>query len=273
MALSETLSIKNTYLLVFVLIFYSGSLSGQILNIEKSRIPEDSLKKLVGNIGANFSLNNRSATQNEKVLFIGLTGNMNIGYFAPKNAYLFFGAINYTSFTGAQTISTGYAHFRINFNRKKKLSTETFAQIQYDESRGMAYRALGGAGLRLNIHKTKNVDIYIGTGAMWETEEWSDPNKSDSVIVKSIPKSSSYFSFKANLNPNTTFNCINYYQVGYDEQQKVIRHRIFVDATLTFLITKHLSFINTFNAGYEDKPIVPIQKFVYTLSNGIIIKF
>ena len=181
--------------------------------------------------------------------------------------------------TGAQPISTAYGHFRINFNRKKKLSEEVFAQIQYDESRGMIYRTLGGVGLRLNLYKTEKTELYFGTGVMWETEEWKTPDEADSLnetdllVVKNIPKSTNYFSIKTQLNPFTSFNLINYYQVGYDNEQKVTRHRVSLDASLNFLITKYLSFNNSFSIGLEDKPVVPIQKFVYSLSNGILLKF
>lgn len=257
-------------LFLFLLSFTSFS---QILNVEKSRVQEDTTKKYIGNVSINFSLNNRSTTPENRAIFVGLTGNSNLGYFSEKHAYLLFGTINYTSLTGAAPISTGYGHFRINLNRKKKLSTELFAQIQYDQSRGMNYRSLAGVGARLNVINTENASLYFGAGLMWETEEWDMPDESDSIIVKNIPKSTNYVSVKARLNPFTTFNIINYYQVGFDNEQNVFRHRLNVDASLIFLINRYLSFVNTFNAGYENKPVVPILKFSYSLSNGILIKF
>lgn len=266
-------AIRFPSLIGIILVFLVSEVNGQILNIEKSRIQEDTTKKFIGNVGINFSLNNRSTTPENKVLFVGLNGNSNLGYFSLKNAYLFFGTINYTYLTGAPVISTGYGHFRINFNRKKRLSTEAFTQIQYDETRGMNFRFLAGVGTRLNLLKSENLELFLGNGLMWETEEWKMPEGNDSIVVKNIPKSSNYFSIKAKLNPFTTFNSINYYQVGYDNDQNVFRHRLSIDASLVFLINKHLSFVNSFNAGYENKPVVPILRFSYTLSNGILIKF
>ena len=82
------LKILTTFIILLVTIV-PISLHAQILNIEKSRIQEDTSKRFIGNIAANFSLNNRSPSEEEKVIFVGLTGNTGLGYFTKKDAYLF----------------------------------------------------------------------------------------------------------------------------------------------------------------------------------------
>ena len=242
---------------------------GQILKIDKGSIDSDSSGYFVGNVKMNFNLNNRSATADKEITFTGLEGNVDLVYIADKHAYILINKINYFKSTGGPLISTGYAHFRANFLRRRILSYEMFSQVQYDDGRMMPFRYLQGGGVKIRLNANDKAKVYLGIGAMYEREHWKSLTEDNFIIEKEIWKTSDYINGKFTLNNHVSFDVIMYYQGGYDQQDEVFRHRISGDAVFTMKVTDKLSFLTSFSAQYEDKPIIPINNFVYSLTNGL----
>lgn len=248
-------------------------LPGQILKVDKGSLDADSANFFLGNVNVDFNLNNRSTTADQEVTFKGLSGKADLVYLSEKHAYILINNINYFTSTGGPLISTGYTHFRINFLRKKKLSYELFGQVQYDDGRKMPYRLLQGGGIRLNLLKTEKSDVHISMGIMRELERWKSLTVEDEIIEKSIIKSTNYISSKINFNEIVSFNLIAYYQGGYDKQSDLFRNRVSGDVVLSVKVTDRLAFLTSFTAQYEAKPIIPINNFVYSLTNGLKFNF
>ncbi|UII29053.1 hypothetical protein LVD15_11665 [Fulvivirga maritima] len=113
----------------------------------------------------------------------------------------------------------------------------------------------------------------MGIGAMYERENWNSLETKGEIINKNIWKTSNYITSKLTINENVGFNIILYYQGGYDYDSEVFRHRVSGDAVLNIKLTDKLAFNTTFTAQYEDKPIIPINNFVYSLTNGFKFTF
>ncbi|UII32831.1 DUF481 domain-containing protein [Fulvivirga ulvae] len=259
--------IKNVLILMFVFIgFHAG---GQILKVDKGSIDADSSGYFMGNINFNFNLNNRSATAEKDITFTGLEANADLLYIAEKHAYILINKLNYFKSTGGPLISTGYAHLRVNFLRKKLISYELFSQIQYDDGRMMPLRFLQGGGLKFRISSTEKSKVYFGIGAMYEEEHWKSITDEGVIIEKELWKTSDYINGKFDFNDHVSFDVILYYQGGYDNESEVFRNRLSGDAVLNVQLTDKLSFLTSFSAQYEDKPIIPINNFVYSLTNGL----
>ncbi|GAA0893831.1 hypothetical protein GCM10009122_35110 [Fulvivirga kasyanovii] len=254
---------------VLALIFTTLNVSAQILKVDKGSIDSDSSNYFMGNINFNFNLNNRSATAEKEITFTGLEANADIVYVAEKHAYILINKINYFKSTGGPLISTGYAHFRVNFLRKRIMSYELFSQIQYDDGRMMPLRFLQGGGLKFRLSSTEKSKIYLGIGGMYEEEHWKSVTEEDVIIEKELWKTSDYINGKFNFNDHVSFDVILYYQGGYDGESEVFRNRFSGDAVLSMQLTDKLSFLTSFSAQYEDKPIIPINNFVYSLTNGL----
>ena len=256
-------------LFTLALIFTAFNTSGQILKVNKGSIDSDSSNYFMGNINFNFNLNNRSATAEKDITFTGLTANADLVYVAEKHAYILINKINYFKSTGGPLISTGYAHFRINFLRKRVMSYEVFSQIQYDDGRMMPMRFLQGGGIKFRVSSTEKSKVFIGVGAMYEEEHWKSLAQEGGIIEKELWKTSDYINGKFNFNDHVSFDVILYYQGGYDGESEVFRNRLSGDAVLSMKLTDKLSFLTSFSAQYEDKPIIPINNFVYSLTNGL----
>ncbi len=257
-------------LAVLVILYVSPLVSSaQILKVDKGSLDADSSGFFLGSIDANFNLNNRSTTADKEVIFKGLNANADLVYMSKKHAYILINNLNYFTSTGGPLISTGYIHFRTNFLRKRKLSYELFTQIQYDDGRNMPFRYLNGGGIKYNLLETEEAELYIGLGIMNEEEHWKSIANDGNIIEKNIWKTSDYISAKIKFNEFVNFNLITYYQGGYDSDSKVFRNRVSGDAVLTVKISDRLAFLTSFTAQYEDKPIIPINNFVYSLTNGL----
>lgn len=260
--------------LVFVLILLSFSQGfTQILNVEKSRLEEDSSKYFMGKASLGMNLNNRGVINDQTITFLGINASTDLAYFSKKHTYMFINFYNYITNNGNAFVSAGYSHFRIHLLRKNRLSYETFAQYQYDRPRGLNYRRLIGGGIRYSLHKSKAVNITLGNGFFLEQEGWQSPVQEIPVQNVVFLKSNNYFSIRYNVNENLRFNSIIYYQVGHDSGANLFRQRLSGEANINVRISKKISMKTTFTSTYENHPIIPIQKFLYTLLNGIEVNF
>lgn len=267
------MSLKHI-LFTCIILFCTQNLSAQILNVEKSRLSGDSVNYFLGSLGLSFNTNNRSINDDgETVSFVGLTANSDFGYISELHSFLIISQFNYTATSDDPINSTGYGHFRINFLRKRSVSYETFTQVQYDQGRGMEIRWLVGGGLRFRLKSTEKNSIYAGVGGMYEEETWNYPGPSEAEFTTRIWKSSNYISGRFKLNDYINLNLITYYQTGYDFDAELFRHRVNADLNLLINVTSKLSLQTSAFIGYENEPVVPINKTIYSISNGVILSF
>ena len=266
------MAVKLFVVFVAHLLLFNNA-AAQILNVEKSRIKEDSSNYFLGNIGFSLSLYNRDAGEDDPNSFIGLSGNGDFAYVAKKHSYLLINYINYTAIQDDPLVQTGYTHFRTNFYRKATFSNEVFTQYQYDLARGLDSRWLAGTGFRIKLVKSKNTDLIFGPGVMYEYEKWQSPIEGDPYRVAKLYKSTNYLSIRRKINDHIEFNAISYYQTGYDNSIDNFRHRVSGDVNLTISVTDKLSLLTTFNCTFENRPIVPVTKFIYSITNGLAYSF
>ncbi len=245
--------------------------SGQILVVDKAELKGDS-SQILGNLNVSFKLNNQGTTANEQVLYRGLDGTSDLVFLTGENAYILLSKINYIKSTGGPLVSTGYTHLRANFLSANVVSYETFGQLQYDNGRRMPFRLLLGGGFKFRLIPEKRGSLFLGIGGMHETERWKVTENSD-PIEKNIWKTTNYVSAKLPFNDHFKLNFIVYYQGGYDFGSEVFRNRVSGDLVFSAKVNDRISFTTSFVAQYEDKPIIDIGKTIFSLSNGLSLKF
>src|SRR5690606_33639896 len=168
--MSPTSFLKSLCIIVGILQIGSlNTIHAQILNVEKSRIKEDSANYIVGKAGLSFNLHNRNVNDDGNTEnFIGLTFNGDIAYMTERHSYMLINYLAYTSLGDNSAIHTGYSHFRTNFFRKARISNEVFTQYQYDLGRGLDSRWLAGTGFRIVLVGEENTELIFGPGIMYE---------------------------------------------------------------------------------------------------------
>ncbi len=262
---------KLSVLFAFLLCGLTGF--GQILNIEKARL--DSLDKSHPyriSFESKFNFYNRSGGEGEQAKFASFSNDLNAVLAPGKTSYVVLGNLAYTENNGSTILNNGYLHLRTNFNYQKTWSKEVYGQLQYDNFRGLTQRYLLGGGVRWKALKNRKFDLILGTGPMFEREDWKIPDSEDIEDVAFL-KLSSYFIVRWDIVKNVNFNTIFYYQVGYDQRINAARNRISSTTNFNFKISKHLSFTTSIAMAYEDKPIIPITRFIYSVENGLKLEF
>ncbi|MFH6985264.1 hypothetical protein [Marinoscillum luteum] len=263
----------KSFLLSVGILVLSTATYAQILKVNKGSIDSDSSGYLMGSTSVDFNLNNKSATAEQSITYTGLEADADLAFIGKQHAYILINQLNYFKSTGGPLISTGYAHFRTNFLRKKQLSYELFTQIQYDGGRKMPLRYLLGGNTRLRLASSARSSLFVGIGMMYEKENWKMLTDETQIIYKNLLKSTNYISYKQAFNEHVNINVMAYYQGDYDGEADVFRSRISGEAVLNVKLTNLLAFNTSFSAQYEDHPIIPINKLVYSLTNGFKFSF
>ena len=242
----------------------------QILRVDKSHLASDSSGYLTGAIDLRFLLNNSSATPDQNSTFVGIEGNTDLVYLFPKHAMVAINTLEYFKPGEGRFIYNGSTHLRMIWFRNQKLSPETFMQFQFDETRELNKRNLLGLGFRYNFISGDN-SLHAGIGMFNEVEEWQ---LSEAQIIRAeFRKLNSYFGGEVNLNDKLIFNSIVYFQTAFDNSIDLWRHRISGHLELKDQISK--SFLLKFSAdlAFDDRPIIPLVRFLYRLEAGIEFQF
>ncbi|MCS6824008.1 MAG: DUF481 domain-containing protein [Cytophagaceae bacterium] len=254
---------------IFALLISCSISPAQILNIEKYRQDKDTFNVWLGNI--NLGLENRK----QKTSTLNYKAMVNLVYLSKKHSYMTINMIDYLR-AGNVTVTSGYTHGRINFYRRKLFSYESFCQLQYDKGRGLEKRELAGFSFRLNFHNRDKLNIGFNSGVMYEIERWrgrilryhkaEDSTRAETRFIKST----SNLYLRANLNQQITLFTITYYQARFDA---FLKPRMISDVQIMFKVNRRFSFSNNFSATLDTHPIADNNKFIYTLSSSLILKF
>lgn len=266
------MSLKSIVFFIAFSLFLINALSSQILNIEKYRMMSDTSKSFALNGRGSLNVNNRSAEATNPVNLFGYNLALNGLYIPKKHAYILLAQKDYLRINDSPFLNFGFIHGRVNFFRKSKINYELFAQTSHDNFRGLNPRILSGGYVRINLIDNKNTDFIFGFGGFYEFEKWQHP-VNDSEVNVSFIKNSNYIVFRHSFSEQLHLNTIAYYQVGYDQNIGNFRHRYSGNIILNSKISKHFNFFNQFDFSYEDRPIVPITKFIFTYRVGVGIDF
>ncbi|PTB97521.1 DUF481 domain-containing protein [Marivirga lumbricoides] len=219
-------------------------------------------------LSAELTAYNRSAEADNPANYLGYSLNFNSLYYPNQHAYTLLGQFDYVKLNDANVVNYGYLHTRVNFLRKRVLSYEIFFQYSYDDFRGLNPRWLTGADVRIRLFEGEKTSVVISTGIMHEYEKWRVP-VSEREVEANFIKSTNYLSIRHTFNELIDFNMIGYYQTGYDKEVDLFRNRLSSSIILNSKLTQSLSWKNSFDISYEDEPIVPITKLIYTFKTGI----
>lgn len=261
------------FLLFIIFLLAILEVNGQLLNIDQHEVFSDTAKYVTGSVAFKFHLDNKNASVDQKNSFIRLENKNDIVFVGYKNNYLLSSQIKYFNSSGGTFISSGYAHARANYLKMRNTSYESFTQIQYDRNRYLDYRFLFGGGLRWRIISKDKIGLFTGAELMYEHEKWDNPENENLFIIKNLPKIGAYMNFRIKTSETSKFRSLVIYQTGYDPDPGLMRNRISFDLQFEIEIFKKLYFTLTYNGAYEDEPIYPINKFIYTLENGLVWRF
>ena len=256
----------------FLALILSAPLHAQILNADEFGNEIDSTQHFFGDVAVGFSIDKKTET------IYSLGADADLAYRFARNLAILAGAFEVLQTRDERLLNGGFVHHRYRFLYNKVVSPEIFGQYQYDNVRGLKERFLAGAGPRFRLQKDSLGSLYLGTGLMYEYEQWNHTAVDDELgipddreVINRFIKFTSYLSFTRQLGSKIALNTIIYYQARpdsyYDEP------RLAGDAELKLKLTELLALSIVYNIIYDSNPPVPIEKVYYSLENKLSFQF
>ena len=255
---------KKYFLLVILFLFVTSDAFTQVLNVEslRNRAGTDTVATWQGETAFDISVSKATT----RIFRLG--NQTNASYFTGADRYLLLTNVELINVDGSSVISNGHFHLRVTFRERERISPEVFAQLQYDENRGLKQRVLNGAGIRYTFLDREYIRGSFITGAMFEYEKWGLVD--DEEVEKNLMKSTSSLVVRGQLNPQTQLLVIGYYQARPD---KFFSPRITSENQLNLRMTDRLTFRVNFTLTYDTEPVIDTPNLIYNLRNGIVFSF
>lgn len=244
---------------------------GQILNIDKSDTAD-----YVSKAKTDFNFSTGLEIDKQQITLWDATNTAEFMLQKKKELLILAGSYRFTYNGPDDILNAGFIHLRYRHNYKNKYQPEFFLQYQWDNKRGLAYRALTGVNLRYNFWKADQWEINAGLGLMYEEEKWNYDGV-DTVIKPANPipiinrliKLNSYIrlDWKASANSDVAIN------IFLQTRPTIFKPRIAPHIQWNINAGKHVGFSISFTGVYDEAPVVPINRFYYSISNSIQLKF
>jgi hypothetical protein len=243
--------------IIILLVFFNKLLFGQVINIESKRFLKDT-NGLVGNIGANFSINQNT----KQVISLGL--NSHIQYHFNKHRILAISDLSFIKAGDNDFVNSGFQHLRYNYKLANRITWEAFVQAQYNKVLLLDRRYLYGTGPRFKILKEKNIRVYAASLYMYEYQ-----SQNNDSLHRFNNRISAYITLSINFN-KVEFASTTFYQPNFANFND---YRIATDNNFDLEINNHLSFRVGFNLLYDTRQPFRIPATTYILKNGLSYRF
>jgi hypothetical protein len=247
----------------------SLALGAQILNIDKTDTSDYTHQSK-----HSFLLNSGLEVDKQKTTLYDATNTLEAMLQQYKELFILAGSYRFTYNGPDDILNAGYIHLRYRHNYKNKIQPEPFVQYQWDNKRGLAHRFLSGANVRYNFWRGDRFNFNAGLGLMYENERWNfaavDSAKipaNPMAVETQLAKINSYvrLDWKPSDNSDITFN------VFLQTRPDRFKPRIAPHVQWDVKAGKHIGLSIAFTGLFDTAPVVPIDKFYYSLSNGIVL--
>lgn len=233
---------------------------GQIVNIEKQRISDDSTGWF-GHANLNFT----GAKSTKSILALATGTLLEYKSKNTKDLWLLITELSLISGDGIKFSNSGFGHLRYNHKMGKAIRWEIFSQIQYNSLTKIKQRALLGTGPRFKLTQYDNARFYWGVAYMFEYEEINDVTQQHRDH-----RLSSYLSFSLYPHENVTFTSTTYAQPLLKDWGD---YRISNETNLALNISKKLIFNATVKYAFDSMPPADVPRSVYSYTNGLQLEF
>lgn len=204
--------------------------------------------------------------------FISGEAKLRLDYIQSNYRTFLAGELAYKEGNNAVISDKGFLHGRYIYKLDSLLEPELFIQKEFNEFVLLSDRNLLGAGVRLTLSNTDfvadssaEIDIYLGSGIMYEMEEINIiPTQITEII-----RSTNYMTVTWKPSENFLLNSVTYFQVDIN---RLNDHRILNDTKLQFKITKAVSFVFNMNYRFDKEPPQGIREYDLELKNGITVE-
>ena len=242
--------------LISILFFCLTSILYSQINIEKYSNISNS-----DGFSGSLSFYASAKTGNTDIQEFGIDGRTN--YEGEKFYSFLIGNGEYGWNKGREYSNNALLHFRYIRKLNEIINPELFAQINYNKSRLLLLRTLGGGGFRLAIISDSTSNLTFGSAYMYEYEKLDLSNNSNHSKEVNHHRWSNYISYSSQLSNNTRISIVVYAQPRFNN---FIDLRILSENHLGVKLTEELSLA-------VNKPNIPLPLPISRSSPCIFLNF
>ncbi|MDX1647729.1 MAG: DUF481 domain-containing protein [Longimicrobiales bacterium] len=162
--------------------------------------------------------------------------------------------------------SSGLAHYRQTFSYRPYLSPEWYAQLNYDRSQRLSFRAIVGGGARTSLTSGEWGDFGAGSALMLEHERLSLPDTAAHPARTTTMRWSNFLTLRVVPTETTVITSTTYAQPEFGDPGDI---RVLESFRLATSITETLSLTVSFNLRYDSDPPDGIAVLDTTLRTGV----
>ena len=166
--------------------------------------------------------------------------------------------------------NAGLVHLRTMFASRGRSVPEAYVQANYDEPRLLEFRAVAGAGARVPLVRRASLELWLGSGLMFEHERLALPDTSSEPRRTSVFRQSWYLTGRAALSNHAAIMATAYAQPRVVGAKDV---RILSEVSLDASISNTLSLTIEFSLRYDSQPPDEVKPLDTQLRNGIAVAF
>ncbi len=184
--------------------------------------------------------------------------------------HLFFSRLSadYGEAANVTTVARWMVHTRYNFRITELVAFEALAQVQHDRFRRLAIRDLYGAGLRFNIVREKELEVFAGTTYIFEHEllESREGSPGENEVWN---RSSNYVGVNTRISPLVDASSVTYFQPRFDRPSDF---RIMSETFCSFTITKLLSARVSGSVWVDSDPPPRVRTYDVEIKNSLVLR-
>ena len=217
-----------------------------------------------GTLGANLA----ARTGNVRLVLLSVDGRLDYG----RPGWLAFLVGNAdVGWQGGQRFSnSGLLHLRGNLLFNPTVAGELFTQVDYDRSRLLTFRAIAGAGARLNLARSARWRFSTGTGLMFEHERLDLPPTAVHPGETNAARGTNYLTGTFREPPRLSIAGTLYAQPRLDAFGDV---RVLSDLRLAVQLVGALSLTVTSRVRYDSRPPDGIESLDTALTTGLALEW
>ncbi len=250
---------RRTLLLLAVLTFSLPSVLAAQINVEALRRDDPPLG-YSGTLGGDLTVR----TGNVDFVQIGLEARL---YQVTDRATTLMVADGGLGFLrSSRFASSGLAHYRQTFSYRPYLSPEWYAQLNYDRSQQLTFRALTGAGARTSFASGGWGEFGAGSALMFEHERLALPDTAVHPDRTTTVRWSNFLTLRVVPTESLVITSTTYAQPEFGDPGDV---RILENFRLASSVTETLSLTVSFNLRYDSVPPDGIAALDTTLRTGV----
>lgn len=162
--------------------------------------------------------------------------------------------------------SSGLAHYRQTFGWRPYLSPEWYAQLNYDRSQLLSFRALVGGGARTSFASGDWGEFGAGSALMFEHERLSLPDTASHPERTTTFRWSNFLTLRVVPTETLVITSTTYAQPEFGDPGDI---RVLQNLRLATSVTDALSLTVSFNLRYDSVPPDGIAVLDTTLRTGV----